>query len=93
MERDSFIRLGDFWGYSGCFHKNPASLHQPDFLTGSLAPAGLSLEGTEIFCAQAAQHALRCIFKHGCSEVRFKMSPLKEILKRKGFEKDDVLVR
>lgn len=93
MDRESFIRLEDFWGIQGASIKSLHPLHQPGPLTESLTPAGLSLQGTEVFCVPAAQRALRWIFKHRCSEVRFKMSPLKEILKRRGFEKEDVLVK
>lgn len=93
MERESFIKLEDFWGIQGASIKSLHPLHQPGLLTESLTPAGLSLEGTEVFCAPAAQRALRCIFKHRYSEVRFKTSLLKEILKRRGFEKEDDLVR
>lgn len=94
-KRKSFIRLGDIQGFQGASIKSLHPLHQPGLLhTESLTPAGLSLEGTEVFlCPCCSTCTMRCSFKHRCSEVRFKMSPLKEILKSRGFEKEDVLFR
>lgn len=58
-KRKSFIRLGDFQGFQGASIRSLHPPHQPGLLhTESLTPTGLSLEGTEVFCAHAAQHAL-----------------------------------